>query len=366
MKNIVSYILLSLQLIILIACKPNTKAEYTVESSEMLNDSESMANNFTGTFKVLSLNTWQQGTSVEGGYEALVKIIIASDADVIMLSEIRNYNNTIFTDQMVQSLKDYGMQFYSFNSGKSPVVLSKFPINATPSINSTSLAKCIIQLNTNIKVALYAAHLDYTHYACYLPRGYDGITWKKLESPVLEVDKILKQNKASQRDEAIEVFIEDALNEKAQENLVFLAGDFNEPSHLDWGQASKNKFDHNGTVVPWNNSITLKENGFVDSYREKYPDPVDYPGLTWPANNDQAELSKLAWTPEADDRDRIDFIYYQQNSKISLKDILIVGPVGSIVHGKRLDSNPGKDTFWTPDGIWPSDHKGVLATFIIK
>jgi hypothetical protein len=366
MKNIVFYFFLSLYLITLTGCNSITNTKEAPDSSEVLDQDEDQINNFIGTLKILSLNTWQQGTSVEGGYEALVRIIVASEADVIMLSEIRNYNNTIFTDQIVQSLKDRGIKFYSFNSEKSPVILSKFPINSTPSINSNALAKCIIQLNPNIKVALYAAHLDYTHYACYLPRGYDGITWKKLESPVLEVDKILDQNKASQRDEAIEVFIKDALIEKAQENLVFLAGDFNEPSHLDWGEASKNKFDHNGTVVPWNNSITLEENGFVDSYREKYPDPVTYPGITWPANNMNVDLSKLVWTPEADERDRIDFIYYHENARIELKDIFIVGPVGCIVNGHREDSSPGEDKFIVPEGIWPSDHKGVLATFIIK
>jgi hypothetical protein len=215
-------------------------------------------------------------------------------------------------------------------------------------------------------VAVYAAHLDYTHYACYLPRGYDGVTWKKLPAPVLDIDKILQQNKESERDEAIDIFVNDALKETKKGNMVLLAGDFNEPSHLDWAEESKYLFDHNGTVIPWHNSITLRQNGFLDAYREKYPNPVTHPGITWPANNENVALSKLVWTPDADDRERIDFIYYPEDKRIILKNIVIVGPEGSIVKGKRAASNLRKDQFLTPKGIWPSDHKGILAIFNIK
>lgn len=321
---------------------------------------------FKGSLKVLSLNTWHEGTSVNDGFNAIAKTVLQTKADIVMLCEINNYDNTIFSDRIVKKLLNMGEKYYSFNSGKSPIILSKFPIISKPSLNTTSLTKCIVELDETTQLAVYAAHLDYTHYACYLPRGYDGITWKKLPKPILDTEKILAQNKASQRDEAIALFIDNALEETEKGNMVLLGGDFNEPSHLDWGEASKNLFDHNGTVVPWHNSITLHKNGFLDSYRIKYPDPVTHPGFTWAANNTNVQLDKLVWTPEADDRDRIDFIYYWPHKRLLLKDVVIVGPVGCIVKGKRVAENPGQDTFLEHQGVWPSDHKGVLAVFEIN
>ena len=35
---------------------------------------------------------------------------------------------------------------------------------------------------------------------------------------------------------------------------VIVAGDFNECSHLDWTEATKDLCGHNGVVMPWKNS----------------------------------------------------------------------------------------------------------------
>ena len=319
---------------------------------------------FDGQLKVLSLNTWHEGTSVNGGFDAIVDVILQSEANIVLLSEIRNYKGVIFTQHILEALKVKGMVFYSSVLESDAVVLSKFPIESTSLVNSTSITKCMIRLNKKTSIAIYSAHLDYTHYACYLPRGYDGVDWKKLPQPILDTEKILKQNIDSQRDEEIAPFVNDALAESQKGKLVLLGGDFNEPSHLDWTAATKDLFDHNGTIVPWHNSLTLRNNGFLDAYRLKYPDPVKNPGFTWPAYNTDVELSKLLWAKDADERDRIDFIYFYPNKKLSLKDTVIVGPIGSIVRGKGMEIQD-QDKFLKPNGIWPSDHKSVLATFSI-
>ncbi|MBU2949305.1 endonuclease/exonuclease/phosphatase family protein [Tamlana agarivorans] len=320
---------------------------------------------FNGTLKVLTLNTWHEGVSVTGGFNAIVEVIIQSKADVVVLVEIRNYNNVTFSHKIKDELKSRNETFYTFNSGKSAIILSKFPMTSSPNLDTPALSKSIVKLNETTSVAVYGAHLDYTHYACYLPRGYDGITWKKLPSPITDVSKILEQNKASQRDEAIAVFVEDAEKERQNGNLVLLGGDFNEPSHLDWTIATKDLFDHNGTVVPWHNSLTLKNKNYLDAYRVKYPDPVTHPGHTWAAHNTRVELSKLVWTPTADDRDRIDFIYYNKDTRLTLDDVIVVGPKGSIVRGQGVQET-SQDEFLLSQIFWPSDHKGVLATFKIN
>ena len=289
------------------------------------------------TVDVLQLNVWQEGTMVKRGFDAIVDVILQSKANVVTLSEVRNYGGTKFNERIVAALKAKGSTFYSFyddNVG----ILSKFPITSfTAKMYSGAFDKAIIQVSAGINIAVYSAHIDYTHYACYLPRGYDGITWKKLPAPVTDVSQVLEQNLASERDEAINAFIADADTEQKKGNIVILGGDFNEPSHLDWTAETKNLFDHNGTVVPWQNSVALKNRGYKDAYRVKYPDPVKYPGFTWAAFNKDASLSSLVWAPDADERDRIDFIYYNQDKRISLEDIIVVGPSGSIVRGKGFE-----------------------------
>ena len=157
------------------------------------------------------------------------------------------------------------------------------------------------------KVAAYAAHLDYRHYACYLPRGYDGSSWEKMDAPVVDETEILAMNRKSYREEAISTFLRRSQSDIAQGFAVLLAGDFNEPSHLDWTVRTKNLWEHNGAIVNWSCSSMLYEKGFRDAYRTVYPNPVTHPGFTFPAGNRAVAVDKLTWAPEADERDRIDF-----------------------------------------------------------
>jgi len=106
----------------------------------------------------------------------------------------------------------------------------------------------------------------------------------------------------------------------------------------------------------------LKNAGYVDTYREKYPDAVDYPGFTFPAANPSATINQLSFCPEYDERDRIDFIYYHGSQPIQLLKAELVGPSGSVYFGKEGE-NDSKDVFIEPKGVWPTDHKGNLTTF---
>ena len=74
------------------------------------------------------------------------------------------------------------------------------------------------------------------------------------------------------------------------------------------------------------------------------------------------KVSKLAWAPKADERDRIDFIFYDPSQNLSLKDIVIIGPSSSILRNQRVEEE-SEDPFIAPVNIWPTDHKALLATF---
>ena len=323
---------------------------------------------FAIEFRVLQFNIWQEGTVIKGGFEAIVYEIIANKADIVTFSEVRNYNGTKFNERIIAALKARGVNYYSFLSYDSGI-LSRFPIESYATTfplkdDHGSVYKAIVNIGKR-RIAVYTAHLDYLNAANYPPRGYDGNSWKPLSGKVSSLDEVLKMNLASQRDEAVQDILKDAAGERKKGNLVIIGGDFNEPSHLDWASDTKNMFDHNGLVVPWHNSIALEHAGFKDAYREKYPNPITHPGFTFPAFNKDIDIKKLIWAAGADDRDRIDFIYYLPKHGLKLKSISIVGPSASVVNSKPLEETAA-DTFIRPQNTWPTDHKALMATFHVN
>lgn len=317
--------------------------------------------------KVLQMNIWHEGSTVKGGFEAIADEVARLDPDIVMFSEIRNYDGKMFISRILQALEERGKKYYGENSKLDVGILSKYKIeeqgpNCPLKDDAGSVLKARIRVGDRT-IVVYSAHLDYTHYACYLPRGYSGVTWKKLDTPVTDNTEIEKANGESLRDEAIVHVIEDAQTEKG--NIIILGGDFNEPSHLDWRANTSHLWDHNGTIVNWDCSVMLQKAGFKDAYRVKYPNPVTHPGFTFPSDNPAMPEKKLTWAPDADERDRIDFIYFMPDRKLKLKDMVVVGPSSSIVFGQRTKET-SKDRFIEPLAVWPTDHKATFATFIIK
>lgn len=318
-------------------------------------------------FTVLQWNIWQEGTMVKGGYEAIVDEIVRLRPDFVTFSEVRNYHNTNFTARLTASLKEKGLDYYSFYSYDSGL-LSKYPITDSVTVypekdDHGSIYKMVTSIRGK-RAAIYTAHLDYLNDAYYNVRGYDGSTWEEIPLPT-SVEEVLKVNDASLRDDAIRLFIADAKTEREQGSIVILGGDFNEPSHLDWTEETKDLYAHNGLVIPWTVTTLLEEAGYVDTYRTLYPDPVTHPGITFPDNNPDKEISKLTWTPKSDERERIDYIFYAPQEGLTLKDAIIFGHEGSIAYSQRVP-NETQDKFLLPLGVWPTDHKGLLVTFELE
>ena len=154
---------------------------------------------------------------VKGGYDALVDELARTDADFVMLSEVRNYNGTRFCDRITASLKEKGKTYYSFYSYDSGL-LSKYPIIDSATVfpeneDHGSIYKLVADMDGR-EVAVYTAHLDYRNCAYYDVRGYDGDNWAKMEAPLTDIDSILRKNVASQRDDAIRQFLDDAAKER--------------------------------------------------------------------------------------------------------------------------------------------------------
>jgi endonuclease/exonuclease/phosphatase family metal-dependent hydrolase len=122
---------------------------------------------------------------------------------------------------------------------------------------------------------------------------------------------------------------------------VFLTGDFNSPSYLDWTKAVARARRAVPYALHWPASKALADAGFGDSYRDAHPDPVADPGFTWSPGGPE--------TQRHDFFDRIDWVLHAGPSTT----------VSSLLVGER--GNPQVDlAFRKP---YPTDHRGVVSTF---
>lgn len=320
--------------------------------------------------KAMQMNIWMGGSKVDGAVDMIADEIIHSGADVVFLNELNDYKGENFILHMVKVLKQRGYTFYGTETSLSVGILTRYPIEeqrivCAPGKGSNGAVVRVEMLVAGRKVAAYATHLDYRHYACYMPRGYNGSTWKKMDAPVTDEATVLEMNRKAYREETIADFLQKVQPDIEQGYIVLLGGDFNEPSHLDWQDNTKNLWEHNGAVINWDCSRLLYEGGFKDAYRVVSPNPVTHPGFTFPAGNQAVPVKQLTWAPEADERDRIDFIYYYSSACITPQKAWVVGPRTSVVKGE-FKKEKTRDRFLLPKGGWPTDHKAVLVSFKMK
>lgn len=138
---------------------------------------------------------------------------------------------------------------------------------------------------------------------------------------------------------------------------VFLTGDFNEPSHLDWtdrwqkhGRSRWVESPANrplNQAIAWPGSLHLSQQGMQDAYRVVKPDEVKAPGNTWTPRYPTGTSGRRDYGMQV--RDRIDMIYFHSAS---------YQPVEAFVVGEQSAET---ELVWP--GRWPSDHRAVLVKF---
>lgn len=318
--------------------------------------------------KFMHLNVWVSGTTVPNGLTYIRDLVAAVNPDIVCFVEVDNSSGQ-WTSKMVNELAAIGHYYYSgYIKGADGAILSKYPITKSGPLLKSAVSLFDVDVNGK-SIVVAASHLDYTFYACYLPRGYNcgGSApyngWNQIGSPdphpVTDLAVISAQNLGSQRDEQIGAFINYEANETRP---IVLMGDFNEPSSADWTAGQANMFDHNGVVFQWNTTSSLKDQHYIDAFRQLYPDEVLNPGITWPSF--ATGTGTTSWTPKSDDRDRIDYIFYK-GTGVKAINAALVGPKGSYAKGVLTTANTDNDHFLADTLPWPSDHKGVFATITI-
>ena len=320
------------------------------------------------TIRVLQLNIWKSFNGIEGGAEALADEIAFHRPDIVSLNEIVTSVANPVHDNILAALERRGLKYY-LSRVQECDVLSVAPL--------TEISRCypdreegrgaVMVAHTVIRghrLAVYSAHLDYLDDAYYNIRGIDGSTWKPCPVPS-SVGEVLERNDRSWRDEAIGCFLNAARRDMEQGWKVIMCGDFNEPSHLDWTQRTSQMYDHHGFVVPWTCTTMLERGGFADAYRAVYADETVYPGFTFPAWCESVDVKQLAWAPDSDERDRIDYVFYHAGSGMKAVGAALVGPEEMVCRSAKAPHG-SSDRVHRPQGLWPSDHRGVLVEIEIN
>ena len=267
--------------------------------------------------KVLNFNIEYGGVHVS--FDKVVEVIRKSGADVVAIEEAQGH-----TLALQRALG------WPYASGRLQI-LSKYPLIDPPGADGVYL---FVQVAPGQVVAIENVHLPSN------PYGPFEVKQGETKRSVLELERRLRLPAIQPQLQAAEAL-------GAQGIPVFLAGDFNSPSWRDWTPEMVGERFQIRYAVKWPVSVAVEEAGFVDSYRQVYPNPKRHPGLTWWAARPHLPF----WDPgKYAPQDRIDIIYALGEAEAT--DAELIGEEGG----------PGVDLSVTP---WPSDHRGTASTFTV-
>lgn len=261
--------------------------------------------------RVMTFNIWYGGAQVDAGQ--VVEAIRAAKADIVSLQEPDGTARAIATA--------LGWPYVDERRH----ILSRYPLFDPP---GDPLYVWVEPVPGRI-VAVANVHMPAT------PYGPEAVRDGQDLAAVLQME-------IDTRLPAIQPYLEALPKVAADGTPVFLTGDFNSPSHLDWTEAAMKARPQVKYAVEWPVSKALADAGLHDSYREAHPDPVAQPGFTWTAGYPHP------WVKPNETFDRIDLVWSAGNASVTASQV--VGEAGG----------PDVDVPVTP---WPSDHRAVVSTF---
>lgn len=266
-------------------------------------------------FKVTSFNIFHGGHEFgkEAGKERLINILKETNSDAFLL--IETYGSG---PQIADAL---GYYLYLISSNLS--IISRYPIVKTYRLTeSFKSGGAQIAIPDGKKVNLFCVWLDWQ--PAFHTYGFQNKKGWTLDQYIKEENKT--------RGADMKMILKDIQPYLEQKDKIpiIVGGDFNSGSHLDW--IEKTKSLHKGYIIPWPASTAMIKAGFKDSYRELYPDPLTYPGITF---SDHYKM----WVNA-----RLDYIYYQ-------------GYKIKAIESEVISKHPV---------VFPSDHAAVSTLFSLK
>src|SRR3954447_10248733 len=229
-----------------------------------------------GSLRVMTYNILTGGATY-GPLSRTVGVIQTAQADVIGIQEVGSSAASIASS--------LGFYYHGFNSDIA--IISRYPIAEVLSQGVR------LQLSPTQDAYIFDVHLAPYPYQPYDIR--DGLI-------TTETQAVAAAN--APRGSSISSLLSQMSPALNSGSPVFLTGDFNEPSHLDWTQAAANAGLHFGKKVDWPASQAVANAGLHDSFRQLRPDPINDRGNTWTPGSPAPTIA----TDEV--HDRIDFVYY--------------------------------------------------------
>jgi endonuclease/exonuclease/phosphatase family metal-dependent hydrolase len=248
-------------------------------------------------------------------FQAVVDTVRASGADVVGVQEAERN-----TRRLAEAL---GWNFDERNH-----LISRFPLIDPPGADGVY---AFVEVTPGRVVAIANLHLTSDPYGPYAVR--DGAA----AADVLDLER-------SVRLPDIQPLLA-ALPELQRQRIpLFVTGDFNSPSHLDWTQAVADARPEVPYALSWPVAEALAAAGLRDSYRAVHPDPIARPGFTWTPGSPEG-------APEGQEVfDRIDWVLATGAASPTASQL--IGEVGG----------PDVDIEMAP---YPSDHRSVVSTFSV-
>jgi exodeoxyribonuclease III len=255
------------------------------------------------------------------------KVIQSAQADIVGIQETRSPRG----DKLEELAKLLG---WNHDMGKGSQILTRYEI--LESLNSGVK----IKLDSGKEAYVFNLHLPSHPYQPYQLLGIrpkwhkhtNDITFIKTEAEAIEWAKKARGRELSKLLRLIRSIPD-------KQAPIFVVGDFNEPSHLDWTERAAKATRH-PIKVEYPNSLAMIKAGFTDAYRAIYHDEMKHPGYTW--------SSFYKFDDPTTHHDRIDFVYFKGKG-IKLTEVKIVG-----------ENQKDADIVISP---YPSDHRAVVANF---
>ncbi len=261
-----------------------------------------------------------------------IAVIRAANADIVGLQETHGAEHEGTRPDNGRKLAAM-LGWSYFDQGDRTGILSRFPIVT----NTPGKWGVCVRLPAGREVWMFNAHLMHAPYQPYqlLSIPYAGAPFIKTAS-----EAVSEARKA--RGAQIESLLRELRPVIAGAKPVFLTGDFNEPSHLDWTSRAA-AAGRCPLAVEYPSTHAITKAGMRDAFRTVFPDEVLHEGKTWTPTTRPDDPK--------DRHDRIDFVFYA-GAGLSVKQCEVVG-----------ESKKFADIAVEP---YPSDHRGVVATLTRK
>jgi exodeoxyribonuclease-3 len=219
--------------------------------------------------------------------DAALSVIRESKADIVAVAEAKTEAGEDSSARLATSLGWH----HIFLEANGSAVISRWPLQLVDA------GAGVVEVRRESQPLFYliSAHLTDFPYQPFQAHGIPycyGRCQRTVTSPAG-----IARAAARARGEAAERLAATA-QRLARRAPVVVAGDFNEPSHLDW-TARAAAAGRCPARVLFPTSRRLHEAGLVDAFRAAHRDELKEPGITWPANE----------PGYAHRADRIDFIY---------------------------------------------------------